>query len=127
MTGGHRYLSIGFHPQLYVKNSTNKKLKVKKLVGILKVLELLVQLLIKHARKGFRSPSAMKGVGYFQNLRIFWKFWGIFWKNFMRIFLEKFIWRNFLGESFWEDFLGGFFWEDFFGRIILGGFSCLHC
>ena len=82
MTGGHRYLSIGFHPQLYVKNSTNKKLKVKKLVGILKVLELLVQLLIKHARKGFRSPSAMKGVGYFQNLRnllrIFWEFFGKF-------------------------------------------------
>ena len=38
----------------------------------------------KQARKGFRPPSAMKGIGYFQNLRnlmkieIFWIFWGIF-------------------------------------------------
>ena len=25
----------------------------------------------KQARKGFRPPSAMKGIGYFQNLRFF--------------------------------------------------------
>ena len=38
----------------------------------------------KQARKGFWPPSAMKGIGYFQNLR-----------NLLRIFLEFF--RNFLG------------------------------
>ena len=36
----------------------------------------------KQARKGFRPPSAMKGMGYFQNLRNFLdiseNFWGIF-------------------------------------------------
>ena len=71
----------------------------------------------KQARKGFRPPSAMKGIGYFQNLRkilrifleIFWIFWGIFWEFFRRIFWEEFFGRNFLGEIFWEDFFGGLF------------------
>ena len=67
----------------------------------------------KQARKGFRPPSAMEGIGYFLILRnllrnclqIFWDFFG-----------------NFLGEFFWRNFLGQIFWEDFFGRIFLGGF-----
>ena len=66
----------------------------------------------KQARKGFRPPSAMKGIGYFQNLgnllrnflEIFWIFWGIIWKFFRRIFF------------------GGIHLEEFFGRIFLGGF-----
>ena len=65
----------------------------------------------KQARKGFRPPSAMKGIGYFQNLR-----------NLLRNFLEIFwiLFWEFFGRSFWEDFLGGFFGGDF-GRISLGG------
>ena len=52
---------------------------------------------LKQARKGFRPPSAMWGIGYFQNLG---EFWGIF-------------------EGFWGDFLGllwQFYWNslDFF-------------
>ena len=62
------------------------------------------------AQKGFRPPSAMKGFGYFQNLRKFlenfWIFWGNFLGFFRRIFLEEFIWRNFLGDFFWEELLG---------------------
>ena len=65
----------------------------------------------------------MKGIGYFQNLRIFlesfWIFLGIFLEFFGRIFLEEFFRRNFLGGFFWEDFLGGILWEDFLGRNYL--------
>ena len=92
----------------------------------------------EQARKGFRTPSAMQGIGQFQNfrnflrnfLRIFSDFGGIF--AFRRIFgrnsfggtfWEKCFGRIFLGGFFWEDFLGGFFWEDFFGRIFLGGIT----
>ena len=83
----------------------------------------------KQARKGFRPPSAMHGIGYFQNLRNFLEFrtfggifWGFSWRIFLeelfwRIFLEDFIGRYFLGEIFWEIFLGGLFWEDFLGEI----------
>ena len=56
----------------------------------------------KQAQKSFRPPSAMKGIGYFQNHRIF-----------LRIFLE-----------FFGNFLGGFFLEDFFGRIVFGEILC---
>ena len=55
----------------------------------------------QQARKGFRPPSAMKGIGYFQNLRIFLDISG--------------------------NFLGGYFWMNFFGRNFLGGILCLHC
>ena len=56
----------------------------------------------------------MKGIGYFQNLVIFFGFFWEFFRNFFGgIYLEEFFGRNFL-EGF---FLGGFFWEDFFGRI----------
>ena len=85
----------------------------------------------EQARKGFRPPSAMMGIGYFQNLRNLLRNFldfilGIFWEFFRRIF-----WRNLLGGIFWRNFLGGFylggfFREDFFGRIfwedLLGGF-----
>jgi hypothetical protein len=40
----------------------------------------------------------MKGIGYFQNLRIFLEFFG----------------RKFLGEIFLEDFFGRIFWGEFF-------------
>ena len=50
----------------------------------------------QQARKGFRPLSAMKGIGYFQNLRNFFKIiWGIFW--------------NCFGIFSVEDFLGGIF------------------
>ena len=83
-------------------------------------------ILLKQARKGFRPPSAMKGIGYFQNLRnllrifleFFWIFWEIFWEFFRRIFLKEFIWRN-----FWEKYFGRIFWEDIFGRNSLGGIT----
>ena len=69
----------------------------------------------KQARKGFRPPSAMKGMGYFQNLRNL---------------LKDFFWRNFLGEIFWRIFFGRIFLGGFFGRIFwvdfLGGILCLH-
>ena len=66
---------------------------------------------LKHqARKGFWPPSAMKGIGYFQNLRNFLDISGNFLGGF------------FLGGFFGEDFLGGFFgrifWEDFLGGIL---------
>ena len=47
----------------------------------------------KQARKGFRPPSAMYGIGYFQNLR-----------NFLRNCLEI-VW-TFFGQIFWEDLFG---------------------
>ena len=86
----------------------------------------------KKARKGFRPPSAMKGIGYFQNLgillrnflEIFWILRGIFWEFLRRIFFEEFIWRNFLGEIFFEDFFWSIFqeedlfFEDFLGEIL---------
>ena len=86
---------------------------------------------LKQARKGFRPPSAMKGIGYFHNLRIvwemFWKFFGLFWEligNFLGgffrgIFLEVLFWRNFFGGFFWRIFLRGFFRSNFFGRHYL--------
>ena len=55
----------------------------------------------------------MKGIGFFQNLRIFLNFEGIF----RRIFLEEFFWRNFLGGFLWEDF----FMEEFFVYIFKEG------
>ena len=85
----------------------------------------------KQARKGFRPPSAMKRIGYFQNLRnvlrifleFFWKFLGKFFGG----FVGGFFGRNF-GRNFWRNFLGGFFFggiflEDFFGRNTLGGIT----
>jgi hypothetical protein len=78
------------------------------------------------ARKDFRPPSAMKGNGYFQNLRFFLRncletFW--IFGNFLGGIFGGIFWRNFLGEIFWEDFfgrifLGGFFWEDFLRGIL---------
>ena len=70
----------------------------------------------KQARKGFWPPSAMKGMGYFQNLRIYLDISG----NFLEFFRRIFFWRNFFGgisleEFFGRIFLGGFFWEDFLG------------
>ena len=62
----------------------------------------------------------MKGVGYFQNLRIFLDFRGILLGIFMRIFggifLEEFFWEDFLGGGilggfFWRNFLRGIFWQ----------------
>jgi hypothetical protein len=78
----------------------------------------------KTSPKGFRPPSAMKGIGYFQNLRnllrifleIFWISLGIVFGN----FLGGFFGRNFFGGIFWEKFFGRIFWEDFSGRIFLG-------
>ena len=81
------------------------------------------QMAEKQAHKGFRPPSAMWGIGYFQDqellrncLEIVWIFWGFFW-DFFEIFLGGFFWRIFL-----EDFFRGFF-----GRIFWGGIPCLHC
>ena len=51
--------------------------------------------IFKQAQKGFRPPSVMKGIGYFQNLRIFLESFWIF----LGIFLE-FFWRNFFGGIF---------------------------
>ena len=76
----------------------------------------------KQARKGFRPPSAMKGIGYFQNLRNLLRnfleiFWILFWEFFGRIF-----WKNLFGRLFWRNlFWGGFFGEDIFGRNSLRG------
>ena len=58
---------------------------------------------IKQARKGFRPPSAMKGIEYFLD------FLGEFFGNFLGGF--------FLGGFFWEDFLGGFFGRNSLGVI----------
>ena len=61
----------------------------------------------EQARKGFRPPCAMMGIGYFQNLRnLLRNYLDFFW-----IFLGIFFW-NLFGEIFWEDFF-----EDLFGRI----------
>ena len=60
---------------------------------------------IKQAPKGFRPPSAMKGIGYFQNLR-----------NFLRIYFWKFF--GFFGNVL-GGFFGGIFLEDFFEGILL--------
>ena len=64
-----------------------------------------------------KPESAMKRIGYFQNLRnLLRNCLEISWNFFRRVFLEEF-----LGGIFWEEFLGGIFWEDFlggfFGRI----------
>ena len=62
----------------------------------------------KQAQKGFRPPNAMKGIGYFQNLRnfleIFWIFGGAFLGAFFGIFQEDLL-------------------EEFFGRISVGGIT----
>ena len=70
----------------------------------------------KQARKGFRPPSAMKGMGYFQNLRNLLK--DFFWRNFLgeifwRIFFGRIFLGGFFGRIFWVDFLGGILWEEF--------------
>ena len=54
---------------------------------------------VKQARKGFRPPCVIKGIGYIQNLRnflrnvseIFGFFWGFFWD-----FIQEAFWRNYL-------------------------------
>ena len=75
---------------------------------------------MKQARKGFRPPSAMKGIGYFQNLRnLLRNFFGFF-GEFLGDFLGGFFWKNLFGGIFGRNFLE-FFWEDFFGRIFLRG------
>ena len=51
----------------------------------------------KQARKGFRPPSAMKGIGYFQNLGNFLIFFLEFFWNFLGIFLVDIFGRNSLG------------------------------
>ena len=60
----------------------------------------------KQARKCFRPPNVMKGIGIF--LEFFWNF---FW-NCFGFFLE------FLGGIFWEEFFGGTFWEEFFVYVV---------
>ena len=69
----------------------------------------------KQAREGFRPPSAMKRIGYFQKkLRFFGDFLGdIFFGGF---FLEGFFRRIFYQGFFWEDFLGGILWEELLSR-----------
>ena len=64
-----------------------------------------VELTIKQARKGFRPPGAMKGIGYFQNEKLFRNFLGN-------------VWRIFWGGIFWEDFFGRIGWEEFFVYIV---------
>jgi hypothetical protein len=69
----------------------------------------------KQARKSFRPPSAMKGIGY---LDFFGNFLGGFFGG---IYLEELFWRNilggfFLGGFFLADFLGGIFWEELLSR-----------
>ena len=80
----------------------------------------------KQAQKGFWPPSAMKGIGYFQILRnflrffleIFWMVLGIFWEDFFGgIYFAEFFGRNFLGGFFWENFWEDLFWEEFFVYI----------
>ena len=81
--------------------------------------------------KGFRPPSAMQGIGYFQNQELFQKLFGnfldlsgIFLGNFLDFsWILYYFWRDFLRGIFWEDFLGGFFFEDFFGRIFWEDFQ----
>ena len=79
-----------------------------------------MQLHYKQARKGFRPPSAMKGIGYFQNLRnlliIFLEFFWIFW-NFLVIFQEDFFEGIYLEEFFGRNFLGGFFGRNYLVEI----------
>ena len=86
---------------------------------------------LKQARKGFRPPSAMKGIGCFQNLRnflrnrlkvldLFWNFFGIYFEFIFGLFWEHFLGGNFLGGMFLEEFLGRIFLVGFFGRIFLG-------
>ena len=62
----------------------------------------------KQARKGFGPPSAIKGIGYFQNLRNFLDFFWIFGSIFGDFF-GGIVWEIFFRIIFWEDFLGGFF------------------
>ena len=88
----------------------------------------------KQARKGFRSLSAMKGIGYFQNLwnffKIVWKFFGILLQDFLEDFFGGIFWSNFLGKKFLEDFnffgriLGRIFREKLFGRNSLFTLIC---
>jgi hypothetical protein len=66
-------------------------------------------------KRVFRPPSAMKGIGYFQNLRIFFRNCLEFFGN----FLGGFFWRNFFGGFFWEDLLGGILWEELLSRNYL--------
>ena len=102
------HLNIIFQ-SLKLKANMNQFLKVTKL-GLCTAVDesFIFTKIIKQVRKGFRPPSAMKGIGYFQNLEMFLKFFGYFW--------------SFLG-TFKEDFLGGILWEKFFGRIFSGGIT----
>ena len=78
-TGTMRILQ--FYAKLYIPST-------------IKIWRKLPSTVIWADNKPERPPSAMKGIGYFQNLRnfweIFWKFFGFFWE--------------FIGN-----FLGGFF------------------
>ena len=57
----------------------------------------------------------MKGIGYFQNLRIsFEKLFGFFCEFFGN-YLGGFFVRNFFGEIFRRNVFGGFLGGDFFG------------
>ena len=68
----------------------------------------------KQARKGFRPPSAIKEIGYFQTLRVVSKsFWIL-----LGVFLEEFFWSNFLEQFFGSNVVG----EILFGRILGGGY-----
>ena len=78
-----------------------------------------VKIVKKQARKDFWPPSAMMGIGYFQNLFLR-KCLDIFW-NFYGFFLE-FFWRNVLGGTFVGEMFGRNFWEEFFGRIFWEAF-----
>ena len=49
----------------------------------------------EQARKGFRPPSAMKGIGYFQNLGNFWVFLENLWESLWKYFGIHFgIWKK---------------------------------
>jgi hypothetical protein len=61
----------------------------------------------KQARKGFRTPSAIWGIGYFQNLKIFLEIVLNFldcWGDFLGFFEGNF-WdlKKKFGMDFWED------------------------
>ena len=70
----------------------------------------------KQARKGFRPPSAIKGIGYFQNLRNFLDFFWIFGSIFGDFF-GGIVWEIFFRIIFWEDFFKTFL-EEFFVNIV---------
>ena len=87
-----------------------------------------LKFVIEQARKGFRPPSAMKGIGYFQNfLEIFWIFWGIILEFFRRIFFGGIFLEEFFGRIFLGGFFGRIFWEELFGRNYLVEINKEYC